>query len=276
MNQASTVPVYDSARLGFPAWEELREALRYRHLIQQLIRRDTLARYKRSVLGVAWTMLHPLAMMLVRVIVFSTIFGRDPGYPVYVLSGLLAFNFFSESTNTTIKNLVWGGELLKRIYIPRSVFAIASVGAGMVNLLLSILPLIIVTLFVGLPVRLVVIYLPVGVFFLTCFSLGFGMLLSVTAAHYPDVAEMYKVVLRAWLYLTPIIYPERILPDMVLNLVRIFNPMYHLVNIFRLPVYEARLPTWMEFWPGALISVLVLIIGWLVFSYKADEFSYRV
>jgi ABC-type polysaccharide/polyol phosphate export permease len=276
MNQADIVPVYDSARLGFPAFEELREALNYRHLIQQLIRRDTLARYKRSVLGVAWTMLHPLAMMLVRVIVFSTIFGRDPGYPVYVLSGLLAFNFFSEATNTTIKNLVWGGELLKRIYIPRSVFAIASVGAGMVNLLISILPLILVTLGVGLPIRLVVFYLPVGVILLTFFTLGFGMLISVTAAFYPDAAEMYKVVLRAWLYLTPIIYPERILPDTVLKLIRIFNPMYYLVNIFRLPVYEARLPTWMEFWPGALVSVLVLIIGWLVFSYKAHEFSYRV
>jgi ABC-type polysaccharide/polyol phosphate export permease len=276
MNSSNAVKIYDSDKLGNPAWEELREAFQYRHLIQQLIRRDILARYKRSVLGVAWTMIHPLMMMLVRVIVFSTIFGRDPGYPVYVLSGLMAFNFFSESTNTTIKNLVWGGELLKRIYIPRSVFAIASVGTGMVNLLLSILPLIAVTLIVGLPLKVALLTLPIGVLLLTFFSLGFGMLLAVTAARYPDVAEMYKVFLRAWLYLTPIIYPERILPEIALKLIRLFNPMYYLVNIFRIPVYEGRLPTQAEFLPGLIISVLIFLIGWFVFSRKADEFAYRV
>ncbi len=126
--------MYDSSERGFPPWDELRDAWRYRYAITQFIRRNIVARYKRSTLGVAWTMLNPLGMMLVRVIVFSTIFGRDPGYPVYVLSGLMVFNFFSDVTNGTIKNLVWGGGgLLKRIYIPRSVFSISSVGSAFVK-----------------------------------------------------------------------------------------------------------------------------------------------
>ncbi|MGD8751681.1 MAG: ABC transporter permease [Anaerolineales bacterium] len=275
MNSTRAAPIYDSASQNYPAIEEAKEALRYRHLIQQIVRRNVIARYKRSFLGVAWTMLNPLGMMMVKVIVFSAIFGRDPTYPAYVLSGLLAFSFFSEATNTTIGNLVWGGNLLKRIYIPPSVFAIGSVGTSMVNLALSTIPLIIVVIVVGLPIKTTILFLPISVLLLSLFSLGFGMVLSTFSVYYPDIAEMYKVVLRAWLYLTPVIYPEDILPDIVLQWVRILNPMYHLVRIFRYPIYNGKIPTMVDFIPGLIISVVMFLIGWAIFSRKAHEFAYR-
>jgi ABC-type polysaccharide/polyol phosphate export permease len=101
------------------------------------------------------------------------------------------------------------------------------------------------------------------------------MVLSTFSVYYPDIAEMYKVVLSAWLYLTPVIYPEDILPDIVLKWIRILNPMYHLVKIFRLPVYDGRTPTLIELLPGLVISIVVFLIGWIVFSKKAHEFAYR-
>ena len=275
LKTSEDIPVYDSSQLRPPAIEQLIETLRYKYLIQQLIRRNILSRYKRSFLGVAWTMLTPLGLMLVKVIVFSTIFGRDPGYPVYVLSGLITFQFFTETTNTTMRNLIWGGNLLRRIYIPAPAFAIAPIGTSLVNLLFTLIPLFLVMLGTGVDITLYIVFLPLAILLLAAFSLGFSMIVSVLAIYFPDVAEMIRVITQAWLYLTPIIYPEKILPNQVLTLMKIFNPMYYFVNMFRIPVYEARFPTWAGTWPGILWAVSVLVVGWVVFCYKADEFAYR-
>src|SRR5512138_3854116 len=132
--------VYDSAKHGNYALDELRQCLRYRNLLLQLVRRDITSRYKRSFFGIAWTMLNPLGMMLVLTVVFSQLFGTVRGYPAYVLSGLMVWTFFSQTTTAAMVNLVWGGGLLNRIYIPRTSFAIAAMGTGAVNLLITAIP----------------------------------------------------------------------------------------------------------------------------------------
>lgn len=255
--------------------EELRGAMRYRHLLVQLTRRNILARYKRSFLGVAWTMLNPLGMMVVMTVVFSTVFGRDPGYPAYLLSGLIVWQFFSQSSTNTMRGMVWGGSLLKQVYIPRTVFAISAVSTAIVNLLLTLIPLSILMVIVAVPLRWTVVFLPISLLSLTMFSLGFGLLLSVGAVYFPDLSEMFAVLMRAWMYLTPIIYPISILPEQVQQFV-VFNPMYLQVKLFRIPVYEGRIPTAIELWPPLLISIVTLLLGWWVFSKRADEFAYRI
>ena len=149
-------PIYDSARRSHPALDELRDLLAYRHLVLQLVRRDVLTRYKRSVLGIAWTLLNPLGMMIVLTIAFSQLFrfGDTLSYPAYVLSGLLAWTFFQQTTTASMVNLVWGGGLLNRIYVPRASFAVAAVGTGLVNLILALLPLVLVMLATGVRSRL--------------------------------------------------------------------------------------------------------------------------
>lgn len=272
------VPVYDSARRGHPALEELRQAFLYRHLIVQLVRRDILTRYKRSVLGVAWTLLNPLGMMIVLTLAFSQVFrfGEIQSYPAYVLSGLLGWTLFSQTTVAAMVNLVWGGGLLHRIYIPRSSFALAAVGAGLVNIVLAFIPLLLVMLVTGVTLRPALLFLPLPVFFLACFALGVGLIISTLAVYFPDVSEMYTIVLTGWMYLTPVIYPEEILPATYRFWITHLNPMYHLVKLFRLPVYYGRLPAWEELLPAVAISLLTLVIGWWFFSIKSDEFSYRV
>jgi ABC-type polysaccharide/polyol phosphate export permease len=269
--------VYDSVRRGNLALDELREVFNYRYLILQLVRRDVLTRYKRSVLGIAWTMLNPLGMMLVLTVAFSQIFRFNvEAYPAYVLSGLLAWTFFAQTTTAAMVNLVWGGGLLNRIYIPRASFAIAAIGTGLLNITLALVPLLLVLVISGVPLRPALLFLPVPMLLLACFALGVGLLISTIAVYFPDVAEMYQIVLTAWMYLTPVIYPEEILPEVIRFWITHLNPMYYLVTLYRLPVYFGRLPTWSELLPPVLISLVVLAAGWWLFAQKSDEFAYRI
>lgn len=277
MQKTEQLPIYDSVRQGSVAFEELAEIFRYRDLVIQIVRRDLLTRYKRSVLGVAWTMLNPLGMMIVLSIAFSSAFGiKQEGYAAYVLSGLIAWNFFSQTTNAATAHLVWGGSLLRRIYVPRTVFAVAAVGTGLINLLLSVLPLLLVMLVTRIAIKPTVVLLPLPIIFLTLFSLGMGLLVSSIAVFFADVAEMYQIVLTAWMYLTPIIYPESMLPETYRIWITRLNPMYHLVELFRMPVFDGVVPPLSKVLISAIVSVTVLIIGWIVFTRRADEFAYRV
>lgn len=270
------VPVYDSAHRPPASLEELVMAWRYRDLVVQLVRRDIVARYKRSLLGVVWTMLNPLGMMVVLTIAFSQVFGEARAYPGYVLVGLVAWNFFAQTTVAAMEQLVWGGGLLQRIYIPRTMFAISAVGTGLVNLVLSLVPLVAVMLVTGLSIGPEVLFLPVSILLLAAFALGVGLLLSAVAVYFPDVIEMYEIVLTAWMYLTPIIYPEEIIPESIRFWLFNLNPAYHLIKLFRQPVYHGMLPSPTRLATAALMALGALVIGWLVFSRRADEFAYRV
>jgi ABC-2 type transport system permease protein len=271
----SSHPYYDSSIHKIPALEEIREIRRYKNLILQLTRRDILARYKRSFLGVAWTMLNPLGMMIILSIVFSQLFSGVRSYPAYLLGGLIAWNFFAQSTNASMSGLVWGGSLIQRIYIPRTSFGISAISTALVNLVLSIVPLILVMLFTRTAIHASIIFLPVSIMLLACFALGIGLILSTMAVYFPDVAEMYQIILLAWMYLTPIIYPEEIIPAN-LHLIFDLNPMYYLVRIFRLPLLDGRIPTFEEILPAAICGLGALVIGWIFFTSKSDEFAYRI
>ncbi len=267
--------IYDSDKRPPRAIEELQQVFRYRFLIFQLLRRDILTRYRRSVLGIAWTMLNPLGTMLILSIVFSQIFKMVDAYPAYVLSGITAWSFFSQASYAAIVNLVWGGGMLHRIYLPRTSFALSAIGTGAVNVLLSLVPMVLVLLITGIPINWTLIFLPIPILLIAMFALGVGLLVSSFAVYYPDVAEMYQILLTAWMYLTPVIYPEEILPEWIHNIVR-FNPMYWMVKIFRAPIYQGRIPAWADILPCILISLIALVFGWWVFCQRADQMAYRV
>lgn len=267
--------VYDSSVRIPKAIEEIIEAWRYRDLIFFLIRRDVTSRYKRSILGVAWTMLNPLGMMVVLSIVFSQVFRINiPGYPGFVLSGLVAWNFFAQVSTMIINTLVWGGELHQKIYIPRSVFAISSVGTGIVNLTLSLVPLVIVLSFIGIPLRPTMLLAPIVMVLLAMFTLGIGLFISTIGVYFIDVVEMYAILLMAWMYLTPVIYSLEILSPKVQSILQL-NPMVHLVNLFRGIVFHGVFPSPSDWLVALGVSVVSLLLGWLFFTGKVDEFAYR-
>lgn len=268
--------IYDSAKRGPVALEELSGIFRYRDLILQLVRKDIVARYKRSVLGIAWTMLQPLGMMLILSLVFSTLFHGVRGYPAYILSGLIAWTFFSQTTNAMITQIVWGGALLRQIYVPRTSFAVAAVGTGLVNLGISFIPLVLIILLAGLRLSWTILFVPLSMLLLGAFALGVGLIISTMSIYFPDVAEMYSLVLMAWMYMTPIIYPETLIPEAYRRWIFGLNPMYYYVKIFRMPLFDGLLPDAFTILIAAVISILTLTIGWLFFSRKSDDFAYHL
>lgn len=273
MKTTETV-IYDSAKRGSPALEEMRGIFIYRDLIFQLVRRDVLTRYKRSVLGIAWTMLQPLGMMIIMTLVFSTLFSSVKRYPTYILSGMIAWTFFSQSTMAIISQTVWGGQLFRRIYLPRTAFAVSSIGTGLVNIVLSLVPLFLIMIVTGTNLHWTILVIPLVLVLLAAFALGIGLIISTLAVFFPDVIEMYQIVLLAWMYLTPIIYPEKIIPETYRYWFFNLNPMYHLVKLFRTPLYDGLLPDWKTWLVGIIVSVITLMIGWYIYARKADEFAY--
>lgn len=268
--------IYDSARRGLPLWHELREVVRYRDLIAQLVARDVRMRYKRSVLGIAWTMLSPLLMMVVLSVVFSRLFRVDtPHYPVYLLSALLIWTFFAQSTTSAMSQLVWGAPLLTRIYVPKAAFVIASIGTGLVNLALAIIPLAVIMIATGVPLTPSLLWLPLPVVLMACFALGIGLLLSTLAVFFHDIVEMYQVILTAWYFLTPIIYPVSAVPAEDVWWIKM-NPAYYLVDAFREPIWAGQAPGADVLVIGAAVSLVTLAAGWAVFSWRADAISARL
>ena len=268
--------IYDTTTLRDPAINELFELWRYRDLLQLLVVNRIKTRYKRSVLGVVWTLLNPLLNTLVLTLVFSQIFRFNvPNYAIYILSGLLFWNFFSQSTMDAMDTLVWGSSLLKRIYIPRTIFAVAVVGNGLVNYLLALIPLGVIMLILRHPFTQNLLALPLAILILAMFTLGLGLLLSTLAVFFVDLVYIFNVLLLVWFYLTPIIYPLSILPERFIPLFRL-NPLVHLLQIFRLLIYEGAMPSTTLWGMAFLLALLTFLAGWIIFTRKVDEFAYRI
>ena len=268
--------IYDSSRLPPPFLRELYDLTRYRDLVVQLISRDIRTRYKRSVLGIGWTLLNPLLMMAVLTVVFSQMFRANiQHYAVYLLSAQLVWIFFVQSTTQAMNSLNWGGPLISKIYLPRSVFAISQVGLGLVNLSLALIPLFAITVLSGAGLTWALLWLPVPMLLVACFALGIGLLLSTLAISFPDVVEMYQVLLTAWYFLTPIIYPLSALPESSRSLMNL-NPAYHLIEAFRAPVYGGVAPEPITLVAGTGAALVTLLAGWLLFTRAADDIPARL
>jgi ABC-type polysaccharide/polyol phosphate export permease len=268
--------IFDSARRPPAYLEELRQLYRYRSLIGELIARDIKTRYKRSLLGIAWTMLNPLLTMLVLALIFSSIFRFTfEHYVVYLLSGLLIWQLLAQTTTYAMGQMVWGGDLLRKIYFPRTAFAVSSIGTGLVNLGLSLIPLLLIMLLTGVALTPALLLLPIGIVLTAMFSLGIGLFLSSLAVYYTDVLSIYEILLMIWMYLTPIIYPLEALPEGVRRFVSV-NPMSGFVELFRQPILNGTPASLSTYGWSTLLALISLLAGWIFFTRQADAIAYHV
>ena len=269
-------PLYDSEARPPAPIEELLSAWRYRDLLAQLIARDIKTRYKRSVLGVGWTMLNPLLTMTVMTVVFGQLFRIETkNYPAYLLSGVLIWNFFSQTTTAAMQQLMSGGSLFHRVYVPRTIFKLAAVGTGVVNLLLALVPLAVIMAFTGSTFGLPLLWLVLLIPLIAGFALGIGLIMSTLSVSFPDVIEMYAVLLNVWFFLTPVMYPITIVPDSYRPLV-IANPMFYLITAFRSPIHDAAPPDPAFLAMSLIVTIVSLAVGWVLFTSRADRIAYRV
>ena len=267
---------YDSASVHSPAINELRELWRYRDLLRLLVTNSIKTRYKRSSLGVVWTLLNPLLNTLVLSIAFSQLLRFEvENYAVYLLVGLLVWNFFSQTTTHAMNTLVWGSSILKRIYVPRTIFAVSVQGNGLVNLGLALIPLALLMFVMGHAFSWSLLMLPFALLVLAMFTLGMTLVVSTLAVFFVDVIDMYGILLSAWFYLTPIIYPVEIVPERFFFLLQL-NPMYYMVDLFRQLIFDGLMPSMNQWGISAALGLVVLLVGWWIFTKKSDEFAYHI
>jgi ABC-type polysaccharide/polyol phosphate export permease len=221
-------------------------------------------------------MLNPLLTMVVLTIVFSSLFRfQIENFPIYILSGQVVWIFFSSVTSGAMGEMVWSGDLLKRIYVPKSIFVMSAVGTALVNIGLSLIPLLVISLVVGVRLTVSLLIWPFSILLLSIFSMGIGFLLSTTSVYFADMLPVYDVLLTIWLYATPIIYPLEIIPDNWLWLFKL-NPLYYLVETFRFPLLYGVLPDKDIWLPAIIFSVLAAVIGGWIFTSKAREYVYYI
>lgn len=245
---------------------------RYKFLIKQLVLRDFKTKYKRSVLGILWSFLNPLLTMTVQYIVFSTIFRSDiPNFALYLLTGIVCFNFFSEASSMALMSIVGNAPLITKVYVPKYIYPLSRVLSSSINLLFSLIPLLAVMLITGAPLRPALLLLPFGLICLFLFSLGIGLLLSTAMVFFRDTQFLWGVVSMLWMYLSPIIYPESIIPVKFLTLYKC-NPLYHIIRFIRIILMDGISPEPKAYGLCIIASAVPLIIGAVVFKKNQDKF----
>jgi lipopolysaccharide transport system permease protein len=281
--------------------ERLRELWEFRDLIKNLVIRDLKVRYKHSVLGVLWSLLNPLLMMLVFTLVFQVMQPGNPipHFAVFILTGLLPWNFFAGAVMGSAMQIVGNGGLIKKVYFPREVLPMSIVFGGFVNFLISFVPLAIFLLMTGIGFTSNVLWLPVIMVIHLLLLLGLGFLLSTLTVFYRDMLMVLDVAVLGLFFMTPIFYPMELIQEEasvfgimlpVNRLMRWLNPMASIVDAYRTSLYGGIVyndqlqpiyfpPTSPD--PGFLLrtgvtALIIFIVGWAFFRHFSPRFGEEV
>ena len=256
---------------------------KYWFLTTQIISRDFKVKYKRSVLGVVWSLLYPILMMTVMSIVFSQMFKfkvEGINYLVYLMTGIIMFNYFSEATSSAMTSVVDNFSLINKVYIPKYVFPIAKCMFVGINFLLTLIPLAFIILFTGsgetrCVINLWYLLLPYVFLCMLMFTAGLGLFLSTVSVFLRDMFYIYGIILTIWNYVTPIFYDIKIIPSNLLPLFKL-NPLYMFLNGARTIILFGECPTGLDLLSMFLVGLGTLIIGSIVFKKNQDKFVYYI
>ena len=274
--QMTTGENYDSAARKPRPLEELDDILNSGPLIHALVSRDLKIRYKRSVFGVLWTLVNPLAMLVALSLAFTRVLRADaPDYPFFVIPGLLLWTFVSQVTMTVVREISMGVDMWRRVRVPKSALIVATTLTGLLNILFALVPVLLVIVLTGRPVGLGILSLPVTLLLTAIFVLGISLVLAAIAVYFPDIADIYSILLPALMFTAPIAYPMSVAMPPLSDFVH-FNPLTLYVEAFRAPLYGARTPSMEDFVVMLLTALGTLLVGWLMFTRSADDVPYQI
>lgn len=251
---------------------------KYKFLLQQLVSRDFKVKYKRSFLGIIWSLLYPVLTMAVMAIIFTNVFKfSTPGvnYLVYLMSGLVLFNYFSEASNLAMSSVVANFSLINKVYMPKYIFPLSKCLFVGINFLLTLIPLYVIIFATGTGINWYHLLLPYVCICLLLFTIGMGFILSAVSVFMRDMFYIYGVLITLWTYLTPIMYDIAIIPEKFQIFMK-FNPMYWFLDYARQIILYAQVPSASCFIWCAIFGVGFLLIGMLVFKRSQDKFIYYV
>ena len=250
---------------------------KYRCLLYDLVARDIKTKYRRSVLGIFWSVLNPLLMMLVLSAIFSKVFNQPmETFTVYYLTGYIMFNFVSESTNFSMVSIIHSAGLIKKVYIPKIVFPLEKCLFSLVNFGFSLIAAVIVFLLARVQPTWTMLMFFVPVIYLFIFAFGFSLILATMNTFFRDIGYLYGVFVTLWMYLTPIIYPLSTLPALMQSMIRILNPLYHYVDYFRQVTLYGVVPSLEANLVCIAYSLIFLFIGVTVFQKHQNKFIFYV
>ena len=245
---------------------------RYHLLFRQLVSRDFKAKYKRSALGLIWSFLNPLLTMIVQYIVFSTLFRSDiENFPVYLLIGIVFFNYFSEAVSMGMTSITGNAALIKKVYVPKYIYPISRVVSSLVNFLLALIPLFLVMVVTGTMFRVSLLLLVFDILCLTGFCMGMGLILSTAMTFFQDTQFLWGVISMIWMYFTPLFYPERIIPANIIGIYRM-NPLYQFVTFARTCIIQGVSPEPMMYLHCIVSAVIAILLGAVIFKKNQDRF----
>lgn len=249
---------------------------KYGFLIKQLVSRDFKTRYKRSVLGVCWSLLNPLLMMTVQYVIFSQLFKSDiDNYVVYILSGMVVFNFFNEGVSVALVSIVGNAPLITKVYLPKYVYPVTRVLSSGINLLMSLIPLLIAVLLTGEDITRAYLMLPYIFICLVLFTMGMGMIMAAATTFFRDMQFLWGIMSMVWMYVTPLFYPISIVPKGLLLFFEA-NPMYHYVSAVRSVILSGVTPRPMEFAVCTVWAIAMLAVGCFIFKKTQDKFIFYI
>lgn len=286
---------YNEAQLGgFASTDEAYDALKkpqrrreFRHnlfVLESLVTRDFKLKYRRSVLGILWSLLNPLLMMIVMAAVFSMLFKFSiDHFPVYLILGTIMFDFMGHSTSGAMNSIIDNQSLIKKIRIDKMVFPLEQVVFELINFAISLIAVAIVMAYFQVVPSVHALWgLPFIVITLCVFSVGLSLLLSALVVFFRDVGHLWSVVITAWTYATPIFYPgpnldaagDMFQPWMVQ--IMELNPMYHFITFFRNIMMWNTNPGIMESLICLGMAVITLIVGFIVFRSVERRFILHI
>ena len=242
-------------------------------LLKELVKKNLTSKYKDSILGILWSFFNPLLIMLVFTAIFSMLFGRDiANYPVYFLSGRIIFDFYSAATKGAMNSIKRNSSLLKKIYVPKHMFAISSVLYEFINFLISFLILFGVMLITNAPFYATAIYAVIPLALLLLLVTGIGLILAVFNTYFSDVGYLYDVFTLVLMYSSALFYPMEIVPAKV-QIIFTLNPIYSAISCFRECVCYGITPNLGVLTYLAIFSISTFFIGFLVFSIYSKKLS---
>lgn len=241
-------------------------------ILRSLVLKDFKLKYRRSALGVLWSVLNPLLMMIVLTAVFSTVFRfQIENFALYLILGQTLFGLMSDATSGAMSSIIDSSSLIKKIRINKILFPLEKVAFALVNFVISLIAVVAVMVFFQVVPTLNLLFLPLLLLYVFAFSLGLGLLIAALSVFFRDVMHLWSVVLTAWTYATPLFYPIEILPDFLAPLMQ-FNPMYHYVTYFREIALWGMTPGLEQNLICIGFAAAALVLGYVVFRAKEKKF----
>ena len=246
-------------------------------ILAQLVGKDFKRKYRRSVLGVLWSVLNPLLMMIVMSLVFSFFLRYDnmEHYPLYLILGNVIWTIFADSTNQGVTSILDAAPLLKKVRINKTVFPVERVLFALVNFAFSLIAVVIVMLWEGVMPTWTVILLPVLLVLLMGFCIGMSLLLSSLAVFFRDIIHLWGVVILAWSYVTPLFWPVSMIaqvPYAFMRVIMLANPMYNYVTFMRMILLNGQPPELITIGMCVFWAVFMIAVGYAVFRKLQRKF----